>query len=118
MTNPGERSLDDPAFGKHEKAVQLVALDDLDFPGAGLSDGGCHLRPLIPSISEDTLDEGEEAARAPIENEPSAVAILHSGGVDDDIQQETERVDQDMTFAAGDPLGRIEALRIKRGAPF
>jgi len=53
-----------------------------------------------------------------IESEPSAVAILHSGGVEDDIQQETERVDQNMTFAAGDLLGRIEALRVKRGAPF
>jgi hypothetical protein len=85
VANPRERSLDDPAFGEYEEAMQFVALDDLDFPGAGLSDGGCHLRPLIPTISEDTLDEGKEAAGAPIENEASAVAILHSGGVDDDI---------------------------------
>jgi len=59
-----------------------------------------------------------EAARAPIENEQCAVAILHSGRVDDDVQQQAERVDKDMPFAARDLLGRIEALRVKRGAPF
>jgi hypothetical protein len=37
---------------------------------------------------KDTLDEGEEAARAPIENEQSSVAILHSGRVDNDVQQQ------------------------------
>src|SRR5262249_42630940 len=98
--------------------MSFIALDDLKFPGAGLGDSGRGLRPLVPGISEDTLDEGEEPARAPIEDEPSAVAILHSGRVDDDIQQKAERVDQDMPFAAGDLLGRIKALRVKRGAPF
>jgi hypothetical protein len=38
--------------------------------------------------------------------------------LDDDVQQQAERVDQDMPFAAGDLLGRIKALRVKRGAPF
>ena len=53
-----------------------------------------------------------------VEDEQSAVAILHGGRVDDDVQQQAERVDQDMPFAAGDLLGRIKALRVKRGAPF
>ena len=118
MADPGERSLDDPAFGKHDEAMQFIALDDRQLPGAGLGDGGRGLPPLVPGISEDKLDEGEEAACAPIEDEQSAVAILHSGRVDDDVQQQAERVDQDMPFAAGDLLGRIKALRVKRGAPF
>ena len=118
VADPGKRSLDDPAFGKHEEAMQFIALDNRQLPGAGLGDGGRGLRPLVPGISEDTLDEGEEAACAPIEDEQSAVAILHSGRVDDDVQQQAERVDQDMALAARDLLGRIKALRIKRGAPF
>ena len=118
MADPGERSLDDPAFGKHDEAMQFIALDDRQLPGAGLGDGGRGLLPLVPGISEDKLDEGEEAACAPIEDEQSAVAILHGGRVDDDVQQQAERVDQDMPFAAGDLLGRIKALRVKRGAPF
>jgi len=116
--NPGERSLDDPAFGKYEETVQFIALDDLKFPGASLGDGGRCLWSLVCRIGEDTLDERVEAARAPIENEQCAVAILHSGRVDDDVQQQAERVDEDMPFAARDLLGRIEALRVKRGAPF
>ena len=101
MADPGERSLDDPAFGKHGEAMQFIALDDRQLPGAGLGDGGRGLLPPVPGISEDKLDEGEEAACAPIEDEQSAVAILHSGRVDDDVQQQAERVDQDMPFAAG-----------------
>ena len=118
MADPGERSFDDPAFREHKEAVQLIALDDRELPGAGLGDGVRCLRPLIGGIGEDTLDERKEAARAPIEDEQGAVAILHSGRMDDDVQQQAERVDQDMAFAAFDLLGRIKALRVKRGAPF
>ena len=62
MADPGERSLDDPAFGKHGEAMQFIALDDRQLPGAGLGDGGRGLLPPVPGISEDKLDEGEEAA--------------------------------------------------------
>jgi len=74
--------------------------------------------PWYAASAKIHLMKGEEPARAPIEDEQSAVAILHSGRVDDDVQQQAERVDQDMPFAAGDLLGRIKALRVKRGAPF
>ena len=73
---------------------------------------------LIAGIGEDALDEGKEAARASIEHQPRAIAILHVGGMDDDVQQEAERVDEDMPLAARDLLARIEALRVERGAPF
>src|SRR6476469_9585655 len=53
--------------------MQFIALDDRQLPGAGLGDGGRGLLPLVPGISEDKLDEGEEAACAPIEDEQSAV---------------------------------------------
>jgi hypothetical protein len=38
--------------------------------------------------------------------------------VDDDAQQEAQRIDQDVALAAGDFLARIKALRVERGAPF
>jgi len=98
--------------------MQFIAFDDLQLPGAGLGDGGGRLRSLVAGISEDTLDEGEEAPRAPIEHERCAVAILHRGRMHDDVQQQAERVDQDMPFATRDLLSRIKALRVKRGAPF
>ena len=45
--------------------MQFIALDDRQLPGAGLGDGGRGLLPPVPGISEDKLDEGEEAACAP-----------------------------------------------------
>ena len=98
--------------------MQRIALDDLQHPTAGPCDGSGERCALVAGIGEDTLDEGEESARAPIEDEPRAIAILHVGRVDDDIQQEAKRVDENMPFAARDLLARIEALRVKRRAPF
>ena len=118
MADPGKRSLDDPAFAKYEETMQFIAPDDLKLPSACLGDGGRRLRPLVAGISEDTLDEGEQAPRTSIEDEPGAIAILYSGRMHDDVQQQAERIDQDMPFATRDLLGRIEALRVKRGAPF
>ena len=98
--------------------MQLVALDDLQPPGAGLGNGGGCLRSLVAGIGEDALDEREEAARRTVEDQSRSVAILHGGRMDDDIQQETERIDEDVPLATRDLLARIEALRVERGAPF
>ena len=98
--------------------MRLVALDDLQLPCAGSGDGGGRLDALIAGIGEDAFDEREEAARAWVKDEPCAIAILHIGRMDDDIQQEAERVDENMPFAACDLLARIETLRVERGAPF
>ena len=98
--------------------MQLVALDDLDLPGARLCDGYCRLRSLVAGIGENALDEGEETARTAIEDEWRAVAILHRGRMDDDVQQEAERIDEEVPLAARDLLARIKALRVERGAPF
>src|SRR5205085_10223765 len=50
-------------------------------------------RSLIAGIGEDALDEGEEAAGAPIANQPRPVAVLNIGGMNDDVQQEAERIE-------------------------
>jgi len=116
--NPSEGSLDNPSLGQDDETMQLIALDDLKCPGAGLGDGRGGLGSLVAGISEDALDEGKEAARASIEDKRRAVAILYIGGVDDDIQQEAERIDENMPLSARDLLARIKALRVERGAPF
>lgn len=59
MTDPCESSLDDPPFGQDNEAMQLVALDDLQLPGARLGDGGSGFRSLVAGIGEDALDERE-----------------------------------------------------------
>lgn len=118
VADPRQGSLDDPTLGENDEAMQLVALDDLQPPGAGLGNGGGGRWPLIAGIGEDALDERKETARATVEDQSRSVAILHGGRMDDDIQQEAERVDENVPLAARDLLARIKALRVERGAPF
>lgn len=98
--------------------MQLGTLDDFQRPGPGLGEGRGQRRSLVAGIGEDARDEGEEAARAPVEDEARAIAVLHGGRVNDDVQQEAERVDEDVPFAARDLLARIVALWVERRAPF
>ncbi len=95
----------------------IGALDDLDGPAACLGDRLSGLWPLIAGICEDALDEGEGSARL-AKNLADAVAVLNVGRMNDDAQQQTERVDEDVALAARDLLARIKALRVERGAPF
>jgi hypothetical protein len=98
--------------------MQFVALDDLDRPGAGLCHRRRQLRSLIVGIGEDAFDEREAAARAAIEDEPSAITILLVSRVDDDVQQEAERVDENVPLATRDLLARVIPRRIERRPPF
>ncbi len=116
--DPGEGSLDDPALGQHDELVQFGALDDFDHPMARAGSGLRHACSLIAGIGEDALDEGKEAARASIENQSRPVAILHVGGMNDDVQEKAERIDEDVPLAARDLLARIKALRVECRAPF
>jgi hypothetical protein len=118
VADPGERALDDPALGQDDESMRLVAFDDLQLPGAALGDGGGRPGSLIASIGEDALDKGKQAPGSPIEDQSGALAILHIGGMDNDVQEKAERVDQNMSLAARDLLARIKALRVERGAPF
>ena len=97
--------------------MQLGAFDDLQLPCAGPGDDGGHLRASIAAIGKDAFDERELTAGSAQEI-GGAVAILHAGGMDRDVQEETLRIDKDVAFAAGDLLARIEALRIDRRPPF
>jgi len=98
--------------------VQFGALDDFDDPMTRAGSGLRHAWPLITGIGEDALNEGKKAARALIEDQSRPVAILHVGGMDDDVQEKAERVDEDVPLAARDLLACIKALRVERGAPF
>ena len=117
-TDPGQRSFNDPALRQGDEVMSFAALDDLEHPAACVSNRLCGLRSLISGIGEDALDEREETTGALVEDQSRAVAILHGSRMDDDVQQEAERVDENVPLAARDLLARIIALRVKRGAPF
>jgi hypothetical protein len=53
-----------------------------------------------------------------IESHAGGVPILYIGGMNHDVQEKAERVDENLPLASRDLLARIEALRVERGAPF
>src|SRR5258708_20632651 len=100
--DPGEGSFDDPSLGQDDEFVQFIALDDLQHPTTGAGSRSRGARSLIAGVGEDALDEGEEAAGASIENQPRPVAVLNVGGMNDNVQQEAERMRKDMALAPAD----------------
>ena len=116
--DPGEGALDDPALGQGLEARDVGPRDDLDPPRAAAREAPREAGPAIAAVGEDALDEGEEASGAPVEHARRAVAILDVGGVDDDVQQQAKRVDEDVTLASRRLLARVVARRIDRGPPF
>jgi hypothetical protein len=52
------------------------------------------------------------------EQHQAAVAILDIGGMDDGVEQETERIDEKMPLLALDQLAGIEPVWIDARAPF
>jgi hypothetical protein len=115
--DPGKGALDDPTLGQDDEAMGIAALDDLHLPGASLGDELGHLWPLVAGVGKDAFDE-REGSPCRAQHLARAIAVLHVGRVDGHAQQEAQRIDQDVALAAGDLLARIEALRVKRGAPF
>ena len=89
--------------------MRVAALDDLEHPASGGGSGlGGFLR-VVAGIGEDALDEGKQRPCALVEHQGCTVAILDIGGMNGDAQQEAERIDKDVPFAALDLLARVVA---------
>jgi len=112
---PCKRALDNPTFGLNDKAMKIAALDDLDHPGPGVGHG-CG-RAFTRVAAEDPLDEREQAPRLAQEQE-RPIAILDVGRMHNDIQQEAQRIDEDVALAPRRLLARIVARGVERGPPF
>ena len=74
-------------------------------------------RPCISTVSKQLAQEGELPEQGG-QQQYSAIAILHVGGGDQGVQQQSELVDQDVALLALDQLAGIEAMRIDRRPPF
>jgi hypothetical protein len=48
----------------------------------------------------------------------SAIAIINAGGMNDGVQQQTQRIDENMPLLALDQFARIEPVRIDADPPF
>jgi hypothetical protein len=54
---------------------------------------------LVSGIDEE-LDDRREAAFGVAQQPENAIAILQAGAMDDDVQQQAERVDDDVALSA------------------
>ena len=116
-TDPRERSFDDPPFRQHLKSSSVRSLDDLQSPGTSAPHRHRHLPARVSAVSKNALDEREQSSR-PAQQVEGAIAVLNIGGMNDDVQQETQRVDQDVPLATLDLLARVVARRIEPRPPF
>ena len=102
---PGERPFDDPSLGQDDKPVGFRSLDDLD--DAAVPTGG----PIdeasgIAAVGPDDLQA--TPARAQLLDQPlGAIPILDVGRVDDQCDDQPQRVDDHMTLAAKRFLARV-----------
>ena len=74
-------------------------------------------RPLIGAVGKQLLKEWKltEQRRQQCD---AAIAILDAGGMHDGVQQQTQRIDENMPLLALDQFARIEPVRIDVRPPF
>jgi hypothetical protein len=71
----------------------------------------------IGAVGEQLLEERELSEHCGQQRQP-AVAILNIGGGDQRVQQQTQRIDEDVALLAFDQLAGVEPMRIDAGPPF
>ena len=96
----------------------IGAFDDVSLKmGQDFSERLLELRPLVASVGEQLLQERIHTKQGR-QQQDAAVAILNVGGMNDGMQQQTQRIYQNMALLALDLFARIIAMRIDAGPPF
>ena len=110
---PADGTLDDPALRLDDEAFRVVATpDDLGHEvGHDMSDAVGEDRPSIGAVREQPAQEGELSEQGG-QQQHAAIAVLHVGGSDQGVQQQSELVDQDVAFLPLDQLAGVEAMLI------
>ena len=121
-TKPADCALDDPSFGQHDEAFGLIAAAD-DFGDEARHDVSQTVvehRPAIGAVGEQLLEKRELSEQGGQQHE-AAVAILNIGGRDQRVQQQTQRIDENVALLAFDQLAAIPRVgpmaRPRTGSP-
>jgi hypothetical protein len=104
---------------KYHKSFGLIgALDDFSFEmGQDFRHGRLEFRPLIAAIGKQLFQERKHPEQGR-KKQDAAVAILDVGGMNDGMEQQTQRIYEKMALLALDLFACIIALRIDAGPPF
>src|SRR5918996_5588099 len=108
---PSQRALDNPPPGDHFKPFGGIgALGDFQTNLAPRAQrpGPVDQGPSIGAIGPDAAQPGKLMPED-FQHLLGPVAVLHAGGRDDDGQDQSERVDEEMPFAAFDLFVGVEA---------
>jgi hypothetical protein len=96
----------------------IGAPDDFSFEvRQDLRQGLVEPRPLIGSVGEELFQERIHPEQGR-KQQGAAVAILDIGRMNDGVEQQTQRVYENVALLAFDLLARIIAMRIDAGPPF
>ncbi len=116
--DPAERPFDHPASRQHFEAADVVgAFHDLEAPEPLLGEERVQSGPLVGAIGPDQIKPGEEIAQAG-KHEESTIAVLDVRRVDNGVQDEALRIDDNVALASLDFLARVVTHRGDRGPPF
>ena len=74
-------------------------------------------RALIGAIGKQLLEEWKLTEQRG-QQQNAAIAILDAGGMHDGVQQETQRIDENMPLLTLDQLARIEPVWVDACPPF
>ena len=116
---PGDRAFDDPTLGQLYEPLGLRgSFDDFGFDtGQDFGERVAEDWPLIGAVGEQPLQEWK-LTKQRRQQQDAAVAILNTGGMNDGVQQQTQRIDENMPFLALDQFARIKPVRIDVRPPF
>ena len=106
------------AWEPHESFAVVGALDDFSFElRHDFLERLLELRPLIAAIGKQPFQERIHPEQSG-KKQDAAVAVLEVGGMNDRVQQQTQRIYENMALLALDLLARIIAMRIDPGPLF
>ena len=116
---PADSTLDEPALWLDGEAFGAVAtFDDVDLKiWQNVGDAVAEHRTGVGGVGEQPSQEGKLSEQGG-QQQHTAIAVLHVGGSDQGVQQQSDLVDQDVAFLALDQLAGVEAMPIDRRPPF
>jgi hypothetical protein len=115
---PADCSLDDPTLGQNDEAFGLIATAD-DFADEARHCVGQSViehRSGIGAVGKQLLEK-RELSKQRGQKHQATIAILNIGRCDQRVQQQTQRIDQEVTLLALDQLACIKPMGVDASAP-
>ena len=96
----------------------IGSLDDFGSEtGQGFRKRTAENRALIGAVSKQLFQEWKLTEQRRQQHD-ATISVLNAGGMNDGMQQQTQRIDKDLPLLALDQFAGIEPMRINAGPPF